>query len=39
MVSWKDVRTFIEAGHPEGGGRVLEFPVNNDRSGLEYHSQ
>lgn len=39
MVSWKDARTIIEAGHPEGWGRLLDFPVNKDRSGLGYHSQ
>lgn len=39
MVSWVDARTVIEAGHPEGWGRVLEFPINKERSGLGYHSQ
>lgn len=39
MVSYKDARTLIEAGHPEGWGRVFDLPVNKDRSGLGYHSQ
>lgn len=38
MSSLKDVKTVIEAGHPEGWGRVLEFPVNKDNSGMGYRS-
>lgn len=32
MASWKNVKTVIETGHPEGWGRVLELPVIKDRS-------
>lgn len=39
MVSWKDGRIVIEAGHPEGWGRVLDLPVNKHLSSLGYHSQ
>lgn len=39
MISWMDARTVINAGHTEGWGRALEFPVNKDHSGLGYHSQ
>lgn len=39
MVSWRDTRTIIESGYPEGWGRLLEFPVNKDCAGLGYHSQ
>lgn len=34
----KDAKTVVEAGHPEGWGKVLELPVNKDRSGLGYQS-
>ncbi|XP_050916295.1 uncharacterized protein LOC127131413 [Lathyrus oleraceus] len=38
MASWKDARTRIQARHPTGWGRVLDFPVNKDRSWLGFHS-
>lgn len=38
MASWKDVRTVIEVRNPEDWGRMLDLPVNKDRSGLGYHS-
>lgn len=38
IVSWKDTRIVIEAGHLEGWVRVLELPINKDRSGLGYYS-
>lgn len=34
MSSLKDVKTLIEVGHPKGRGRVLELPVNKDKSGM-----
>lgn len=37
MASWKDAKTIIQAGHPTGWGRVLDFPVNKDSSGLGFH--
>lgn len=37
MVSLKEVRTLIKVGHAEGWGRILEFPVNKDHSGMGYH--
>lgn len=36
MSSLKDTKAMIEAGHPEGWGRVLEMPINIDKSGLGY---
>lgn len=37
MSSLKDAQTIIKAGHPKGWGRILELPVNKNRSGLGYH--
>ncbi|XP_050908890.1 uncharacterized protein LOC127122628 [Lathyrus oleraceus] len=39
MSSLKDAQTIIKAGHPEGWGRILELPVNKNRSGLGYHPE
>lgn len=36
MAFEKDVKTVIEAGHPEGWGRGLYLLVKKDRSGLGY---
>lgn len=38
MASWKDMKIVIQVGHPEGWGKVLELPVNKDRSILGFHS-
>lgn len=38
MASWKDEKTIIQDGHPTGWGRVLDFLVIKDRSGLGFHS-
>lgn len=38
MTSWKDAKTIIQAGHPAGWGRVLDLPVNKDRSGLGFRA-
>ncbi|KAI5443834.1 hypothetical protein KIW84_012472 [Lathyrus oleraceus] len=38
MNSWKDAKTIIQAGHPTGWGRLLDFLVNKDRSGLGFRS-
>lgn len=38
MALWKDTKTIIQVGHPEGRGRVLELSVNKDRFGLGFHS-
>lgn len=39
MASLKDDHTIIKNGHPEGWGRILEIPINNDHTGLGYNSQ
>ncbi|KAI5389879.1 hypothetical protein KIW84_075258 [Lathyrus oleraceus] len=39
MVTLEDAKTMIKAEYPEGWGIILDFPVNEDRSGLGYHSQ
>lgn len=39
IASLKDALTIIRNGHPEGWGRMLEFPNNKDCSGLGYNSQ
>lgn len=36
MSSLKDAQTIIQAGHPKGCGRILELPVNKNRSSLGY---
>lgn len=38
VASWKDAKTIIQDGHPTGWGRVLDFPVNKDISGLGFRS-
>lgn len=36
MTSLKDAKAVIEAGHPEGWGRVLDLPPKFDKMGLGY---
>lgn len=36
MSSLRDIKTVIEVGHPRGWGRVLDLPVNKDKSGMGY---
>lgn len=36
MSSLKDVKVVVEAGHPEGWGRVLDLPPKFDKMGLGY---
>lgn len=35
---WKEAKTMVEVGHPEGWGRVLEVPAKKDQYGLGYQS-
>lgn len=36
MSSLKDAKAVVEAGHPEGWGRVLDLPPKFDKMGLGY---
>ena len=34
--SWKDAKTVVEAGHPEGWGRVLDLPPKLNKFGVGF---
>lgn len=38
MTLWKNAKTIIQVGHPTSWGRVLDFPVNKDRSRLGFRT-